>query len=120
MEGAIAAWYGLWRAMTTCPSPNSLEGHSLSCWHGLSCHGFGSPILGLFILPSATATLSAARSLAELGTKGMLRVKVSACPKPHWICWSERPVSISQAPHFPVSALPALVQRISQLMPRVC
>lgn len=47
MEGAIAAWCGLWRAMTTCFSPNSLEGHSLSC------HGFGSPILGLFILVSA-------------------------------------------------------------------
>lgn len=43
MEGAIAAWCGFWRAMTTCFSPDSPEGHSLSC------HGFGSPILGLFI-----------------------------------------------------------------------
>lgn len=101
MEGAIAAQCRLWGAMTTCFSPNSPEGHSLSC------HGFCGPILGPFTVVSAkllyyysaTATLSAARSLAELGTKGVLGVEVPACPKLHWICWSEHPVSIPQAPH---------------------
>lgn len=52
----------------------------------LSCH-------------SSTGTLSAARSLAELGTKGVLGVEVPACPKPHWICCSECPLSIPQTPH---------------------
>lgn len=72
MEGAIAAQCGLWGAMTTCFSPNSQEGLSLSC------HGFCSSILNLVTLVrakllschGATATLSAARGLAELGTKG--------------------------------------------------
>lgn len=73
MEGAIAAQCGLWGAMTTCFSPDSQEGHSLSC------HGFWSPILGLFTLVTAKllfchgaiATLSAAKGLAELGTTGV-------------------------------------------------
>lgn len=63
----------MWGAMTTCFSPNSRERHSLSC------HGFCSPILGLFPLVSAKllschgaiTTLSAARGVSELGTKGL-------------------------------------------------
>lgn len=71
MEGAIDARFGLWGAMTTCFSPDCQEGHSLSC------HGFCSPILGLFTLVSdkllschgAIATLSAAGALLNWGPR---------------------------------------------------
>lgn len=77
VEGAIVARCGLWGAVTNCFSPDSQEGHSLSC------HGFCSPILGLFTLVSAKllschsaiATLS-----AELGTKGVRGVRSVSLP----------------------------------------
>ena len=95
---------GVWGAMTPHFSPDSQEGHSLSC------HGFCSPIPGLFNLVSAklpschSATiLSAARDHAELETEGGLAQKpgssctgaeAPACPQPRRLCRGECPTSV--------------------------
>lgn len=90
--------------MTTCFSPNSQEGHSLSC------HGFCSPILGLFTWPvpsSCRATVPLPLclqpgALLNWGPMGYVAIKVPACPKPHQLCWNvgscEHPTSST---HFP-------------------
>lgn len=93
-EGGALGWQepllpqrGVWGIMAPHFSPNSSEGHSLSC------HGFCSPILGLFILVSAKtklpschgAILSAARGHAELETEGGLAHLLGPC------AWVQKP-----------------------------
>lgn len=84
----------------------------------LSCHGFCSPIPGLFTLVSAklpshhSATiLYTAWGHAELGTKGGLPqqprslcvgAEAPACPQPNQLCQGKGPMSIPHcSPHLP-------------------
>lgn len=112
MAGAIAvpAWYmGIHDTPLLPKFPGGIS---------LSCHGFCSPIPGLFTLVSAklpshhSATiLYTAWGHAELGTKGGLPqqprslcvgAEAPACPQPNQLCQGKGPTSIPHcSPHLP-------------------
>lgn len=80
----FAAQCGLWGAMTTCFSPDSQEGHMPVLPWLLQPHSgplFTLVSAKLLSCHSATATLSAARSLAELGTKGVRGGRSASLPQ---------------------------------------